>query len=63
MKKFEYCQIDYFNYPSEEELNKMGEIGWELVCIGASEKRTFYDEKERSYTREIHKATFKREKL
>ena len=43
MKKFEYCQIDYFNYPSEDELNKMGEIGWELVCIGASEKRTFYD--------------------
>ncbi len=33
IKNFEYCQIDYTNYPSEEDLNKMGKAGWELVCI------------------------------
>lgn len=62
MKKFEYYQVDYFNYPSEEELNELGEIGWELVCIETFEKRFFDDDLEYSYTRKIHKATFKREK-
>lgn len=61
MKKFEYCQNDYFNYPSKEELNKMGEMGWELVCIETFEKKFFDNDSASSYTKKIHKATFKRE--
>ena len=63
MKKFEYCQIDYTNYPSEDDLNKMGEEGWELVCIETFEKKFFDDDLSYSYTKKIHKATFKREEL
>ena len=61
MRKFKYCQIDYANYPSEDNLNKMGEIGWELVCIETFEKKIFDDDLAYSYTKKIHKATFKRE--
>lgn len=61
MRKFEYCQIDYMNYPSEEDLNKLGEIGWELICIETFEKRFFDDDLLYSYTKKIYKATFKRE--
>lgn len=61
MRKFEYCQIDYFNYPSEDDLNKMGKEGCELVCIETFEKKFFDDDLAYSYTKKIHKATFKRE--
>lgn len=61
MRKFEYCQIDYFNYPSEDDLNKMGKEGCELVCIETFEKKFFDDDLTYSYTKKIHKATFKRE--
>ena len=61
MRTFKYCQIDYPHYPTEGDLNKMGEEGYELVCIETFEKRFFDDELENSYTRKIHKATFKRE--
>ena len=61
IKNFEYCQIDYTNYPSEEDLNKMGNEGCELVCIETFEKRFFDDDLEYSYTKKIYKATFKRE--
>lgn len=61
MRKFEYCQIDYMNYPSEENLNKLGEMGWELVCIESFEKKFFDDDLMYSYTKKIYKATFKRE--
>ena len=60
-KKFKYCQIDYPKYPSEDDLNKLGEIGWELVCIESFEKRFFDDDLAYSYTEKIYKATFKRE--
>ena len=60
-KKFKYCQIDYTKYPSEDDLNKMGEEGCELVCIETFEKRFFDDDLAYSYTEKIYKATFKRE--
>lgn len=60
-KKFKYCQIDYPCYPSEGDLNKLGEIGWELVCVEGVEHRYFDCELENTYTRKIYKATFKRE--
>ena len=61
IRNFEYCQIDYTNYPSEKDLNKLGEIGWELICIEPFEKRFFDDDLEYSYTKKIYKSTFKRE--
>lgn len=61
MRKFKYCHIDYTDYPSEDDLNKMGEEGYELVCIETFEKRFFDDDLLYSYTRKIYKATFKRE--
>lgn len=61
MRKFKYCQIDYANYPSEDDLNRMGEEGCELVCIEPFEKKIFDDDLLYSYTRKIYKATFKRE--
>lgn len=61
MRKFKYCQIDYTSYPSEDDLNKMGEEGYELVCIEPFEKRFFDDDLAYSYTKKIYKATFKRE--
>ena len=61
MRKFEYCQIDYMNYPSEKDLNKLDEMGWELVCIETFEKKFFDNDRLYSYTKKIYKATFKRE--
>lgn len=61
MRKFKYRMIDYTNYPSEEDLNKMGEEGCELVCIEPFEKRFFDDDLAYSYTKKIYKATFKKE--
>lgn len=61
MRKFKYCQIDYANYPSEDDLNRMGAGGYELVCIEPFEKRFFDDDLAYSYTQKIYKATFKRE--
>ena len=61
MRKFKYCQIDYANYPSEDDLNRMGAEGCELVCIEPFEKRFFDDDLAYSYTKKIYKATFKKE--
>ena len=61
MRKFEYCQIDYEKYPSEDTLNRMGAEGWELVCIEPFEKRFFDDDLAYSYTKKLYKTTFKRE--
>lgn len=61
MRNFEYYQIDYTNYPSEDDLNKMGKEGCELVCIEPFEKRFFDNDLLYSYTKKIYKATFKRE--
>lgn len=60
-KNFKYCQIDYPKYPSEEDLNKLGEIGWELVCIKTSENEVFDSIFEKYYKQKTYKATFKRE--
>lgn len=61
MRKFEYCQIDYEKYPSEDTLNRMGGEGWELVCIEPFEKRFFDDDLAYSYTRKMYKTTYKEE--
>ena len=61
MRKYEYCQMDYKKYPSEDDLDKMGTYGWELVCIEPFENRLFDDDIGYSYTTKIYKATFKRE--
>jgi hypothetical protein len=60
-KKFKYCQIDYPCYPSEGNLNKLGEIGWELVCIETFENELFDKIFEKFYKQKTYKATFKRE--
>jgi hypothetical protein len=60
-KNFKYCQIDYPCYPSEGDLNKLGEIGWELVCIEGFAWKYFDSMLESSSTKKIYKATFKRE--
>lgn len=61
MRKFKYCQINYTKYPSEDDLNKMGEEGWELVCIEFFETKMWDNELESHYTKKFNKATFKRE--
>lgn len=61
IKKFEYCQIDYPHYPSEDDLNKMGKEGCELVCIEGFAWKYFDSMLESSSTKKIYKATFKRE--
>jgi hypothetical protein len=60
-KKYKYCQIDYPHYPSEKDLNELGEIGWELVCIEGFAWKFFDSMLESSSTKKIYKATFKRE--
>lgn len=60
-KKFKYCQIDYPKYPSDKELDKIGEEGWELVCIKTFENKLFDSMIEIHYIQKIYKATFKRE--
>ena len=60
-KKFKYCQIDYPKYQSEEDLNKLGEIGWELVCIKTFENELFDSTFKNFYKQKTYKATFKRE--
>jgi hypothetical protein len=61
MKKFEYLQVDYINYPSPEELNIEGENGWELILISIVNKTFPYLNLKGYYTKEIYIATFKRE--
>lgn len=61
MRKFKYCQIDYTKYPSVEELDKMGEDGWELVCIEFFETKMWDVFLGSHYTKKFNKATFKRE--
>lgn len=55
-----YYQINYPKYPSEKELNKMGEEGWELVCIKTFENKLFDSILENYYIQKIYKATFKK---
>ena len=33
LKKFEYLQVEYNNYPTAEELNEKGVEGWEFIII------------------------------
>lgn len=61
MKKIEYQQIEYSHYPSTKELNEEGLDGWDLIQIFPTEKQFFYSDFECYYTKEIYKATFKRE--
>ena len=61
MKKFEYQQVDYSNYPSPTELNEEGADGWEWIHIHES-KKTYYDYELEDYvTKKIYTVTFKRE--
>ena len=61
MKKFEYRQIEYNDYPSTEELNKEGVDGWDLVHIFPTKKYGFDRDLECIYEKDIYKTTFKRE--
>lgn len=61
MKKIEYQQIEYSHYPSPEELNEEGIEGWELIYVFPTKKRCWNSDWEYNYTKEIYKATFKRE--
>ena len=60
-KIFNYCQIDYEKYPSEDTLNRMGAEGWELVCVEFFEIKTWDIFSESHYTKKFNKATYKRE--
>lgn len=61
MKKYEYQQIDYSNYPSPEELNEEGINGWELIHIFPTEKKYYDTDLERYFSKKIYVVTFKRE--
>lgn len=61
MKKIEYQQIEYSQYPSPEELNEEGIDGWDLIQIFPTKKQFFNSDFKCYYTKEIYKATFKRE--
>lgn len=59
-KKIKYCQIDYPKFPSVEELDKMGEEGWELVCVEFFETKMWDSILECHHTKKFNKATFKK---
>jgi hypothetical protein len=61
MKRFEYQQIDYNQYPSPEELNEEGDEGWEMICIDEITKKYFDTVLVSSYSKKIYRVTFKRE--
>ena len=61
MKKFEYQQVEYSHYPSPIELDEEGINGWEFVHIFPIKRKYFDSDLEYYYTKEIYKATFKRE--
>lgn len=61
MKRIEYQEIEYSHYPSPEELNEEGKEGWELIYVFPTEKKFWETDLEYYYTKEIYKATFKRE--
>jgi len=61
MKKFVYQQIEYSHYPSAEDLNMEGIEGWDLIHIFPTEKQFFNSDFECYYTKDVYKATFKRE--
>ena len=61
MKRFEYKQVNYSNYPSPEELNKEGDNGWEMICLDEITKKYFDTELLSSYSKKIYRVTFKRE--
>lgn len=63
MKKFEYLQVEYSDYPTAKELNEEGVEGWELIEIHQKERKNFYCEEQTSYTQKIYLVTFKREIL
>lgn len=51
MKRFEYLEIEYSHYPSPEE----------LIHVFPTKKKFWNSDYEYNYTKEIYKATFKRE--
>ena len=63
MRKFKYRQINYIVYPSAEELNEVGELGWELLCIELLEERTSVLKELKTLLpfEKVYKATFKKE--
>ena len=61
MKKFEYRQVNYSNYPSASELNEKGSDGWEMICMDEITKKYFDNELQSSYSKKIFRVIFKRE--
>ena len=61
MKKIEYQQVDYIQYPSPEELNEEGVDGWEAIFIYEFERNYYDTELESYYRQKIYRVTFKRE--
>ena len=61
MKKIEYQQVDYSQYPSPEKLNEEGDEGWEMICMDEITKKYFDTELESYYSQKIYRVTFKRE--
>lgn len=61
MKKFEYLQVKYIEYPSTEELNVVGVNGWELIHINIIKSNIFDSRFQSFFERTIYQATFKRE--
>lgn len=61
MKKFEYLQVKYSEYPSTEQLNVVGVNGWELIHINIIKSKIFDSILESFYEKKIYQATFKKE--
>jgi len=43
MKKYEYCEKSFKHIDLIEELNKIGEEGWEAICIEGFNGKPYYD--------------------
>lgn len=61
LKKYEYQQVEYSNYPSPEELNEKGIDGWELIQVFSTKRQYFDSDLGYNYTKDVYKAIFKRE--
>ena len=61
MRKFEYKQVNYNEYPVETDLNKEGINGWEIVDIFYFKDAVFDDDEYEYVLEDKIKVTFKRE--
>ena len=61
MKKFKRLQVEYSHYPSQEELNKEREEGWEFMDVYHYDRGFLDSELGIYYAVKIYIARFKKE--